>query len=174
MIRSTKSDKPYASRGHVLRAMPSTISRDYVSQYHRPCPCQAMHTTITNRDRHYSNRRHDASVCETPHSRHSKVYRSGNPPNRFVHRGKFHALSAAWANALSAAWARRWWGLEIINVFVAHKRNLGSVHYWELLTGYWEMAEALIFGNRNDCYLSLTNLPRTGIYSVPSGAAING
>jgi hypothetical protein len=42
-----------------------------------------------DRDQHYRNRRHDASVCETPHVRHSKVYTSDNPPNRFVRRTSF-------------------------------------------------------------------------------------
>jgi hypothetical protein len=42
-----------------------------------------------DRDHHYSNRRHDASMCETPHSRHSKVYSSAKPPNRFVRRASF-------------------------------------------------------------------------------------
>jgi hypothetical protein len=29
---------------------------------------------------------HDASICEMPHVRHSKIYRSVNPPKRFVSR----------------------------------------------------------------------------------------
>jgi hypothetical protein len=43
-------------------------------------------TVILSRPRVMLSIRHDASVCETPHSRHWKVYRSGNPPNRFVLR----------------------------------------------------------------------------------------
>ena len=49
-----------------------------------------------NRNQHYSNRRHDASICETPHVRHSKVYRSGNSSNRDVLRMSSHLLSAVW------------------------------------------------------------------------------
>jgi hypothetical protein len=42
------------------------------------------------RYQHYGNsRRHDASVCDTPHARHEKVYNSGNPPNRVVRRTNF-------------------------------------------------------------------------------------
>jgi hypothetical protein len=36
---------------------------------------------------------HDASMCETPHVRHSKIYRSGKPPNRFVLRTSFIRLA---------------------------------------------------------------------------------
>jgi hypothetical protein len=57
---------------------------------------------------------------------------------------------------LSAAWAKRWRGLEIVSVFVAHKRNsvFEPLAKWdryitgELLRGYWEIADGLIFGNR--------------------------
>jgi hypothetical protein len=36
-----------------------------------------------------NSRRHDASVCDTPHPRHEKVYSSGRPPNRGVRRTSF-------------------------------------------------------------------------------------
>jgi hypothetical protein len=36
---------------------------------------------------------HDASMCETPQVRHSKIYRSGKPPNRFVLRTSFIRLA---------------------------------------------------------------------------------
>jgi hypothetical protein len=42
-----------------------------------------------DRDHHYSKRRHDASMRETPHPRHSKVYSSAKPPNRFVRLASF-------------------------------------------------------------------------------------
>jgi hypothetical protein len=42
------------------------------------------------RHQHFDNsRRHDASICDTPHARHKKVYSSGNPPNRSVRRTSF-------------------------------------------------------------------------------------
>jgi hypothetical protein len=52
--------------------------------------------------------------------------------------------------------AKRWRGLEIASVFVAHKRNsiFEPLAKWdryitgELLRGYREIAEGLIFGNR--------------------------
>lgn len=37
------------------------------------------------RYQHYGNsHHHDASICDKPQARHSKVYSSGNPPNRVV------------------------------------------------------------------------------------------
>jgi len=42
------------------------------------------------RYQHYGNsHHHDASVCDTPHAGHTKVYSSGNPPNRGVLRASF-------------------------------------------------------------------------------------
>ena len=42
------------------------------------------------RYQHYGNGRgHEASKCDTPHARHSKVRSSGNPPKRSVRRTSF-------------------------------------------------------------------------------------
>jgi hypothetical protein len=42
------------------------------------------------RYQHYGNsHHHEASICDTPHAWHAKVYSSGNPPNRVVLRTSF-------------------------------------------------------------------------------------
>src|SRR5207245_4670895 len=71
----------------------------------------------------------------------------------FCSSDKFHPLSAAWA--------KRWRRRGIVSVFVAHKRNsvFEPLAKWdwyitgELLRGYREIAERLIFGNRRSCGL---------------------
>ena len=71
----------------------------------------------------------------------------------FCSSDKFHPLSAAWA--------KRWRRRGIVSVFVAHKRNsvFEPLAKWdwyitgELLRGYGEIAERLIFGNRRSCGL---------------------
>jgi hypothetical protein len=64
---------------------------------------------------------------------------------------------------LSAAWTKRWRRLAIVSVFVAHKRNsvFEPLAKWdryiagELLRGYGEMAERLIFGNRRPAFIDM-------------------
>jgi hypothetical protein len=65
------------------------IRRDCISSVPPAMPVPSDAHDDHDRDHHYSNRRHDASVCETPHVRHSKVYTSGSSPNRFVRRTSF-------------------------------------------------------------------------------------
>ena len=68
-----------------------------------------------DRDQHYRNRRHDASVCENTARSTFKGIHVGQSAKPFCSSDKLHPLSAAWA--------KRWRGLEIVSGFVAHKRN---------------------------------------------------
>jgi hypothetical protein len=53
-----------------------------------PVPCNARDDQGCYK--HYGDSRcHDASICDTPHVRHSKVYSSDNPPKRGVRRTSF-------------------------------------------------------------------------------------
>jgi hypothetical protein len=98
----------------------------------------------------HAQRRFD--VRNTAHStfKDMQVRQSREP---FCSSDKFHPLSAAWA--------KRWRRRGIVSVFVAHKRNsvfepLAKWDWyitWELLRGYREIAERLIFGNRRSCGL---------------------
>jgi hypothetical protein len=118
----------------------------------------------------HAQRRFD--VRNTAHStfKDMQVRQSREP---FCSSDKFHPLSAAWA--------KRWRRRGIVSVFVAHKRNsvFEPLAKWdryitgELLRGYWEIAERLIFGNRRSPppFLQLRTIPRNcegGIDTYPS------
>jgi len=136
MIRSARSDKPYACRGHALRAITSTttIRRDYVSSVPPATPLPS-----------------DA------HGDHDRVGVRNTARSTFkgIHVGVVRRTVLFVGQVSSAAWAKRWRGLEIASVFVAHKRNsiFEPLDKWdgyitgELLRGYREIAEGLIFGN---------------------------